>query len=522
MSGGISDWVSRRAIRSGTAVALIAGDTGESVSYAELSRRVSELAGGLRTHGIRRGDRVALLMENSIEFIAVLLAVSSLGAVVVPLNYRLSATEVAFILKDSGALMLVATGSYTELAGAALRSGEHAVRWVVDVPDLRDDKVTGVRPTSLRELPAGEFRGPDPGIRDDDVCIVMYTSGTTGRPKGAMLTHGNMFWNAINNVTTGAGCSSTTRSIAVAPMFHIGALGLSVLPVLYAGGTVITTRSFNPVQVLKLIERYRVTSLFMVPSMWAEVSQVPNFAGFDTSSMQMALSGGAPCPMPVIEFFQRHGWTFTEGFGMTEASPGVLFLDGESIASHAGSVGRPYMHVDVRVVDENDHEVAPGEVGELLVRGPNVFAGYWGLPEETAMAMRGGWFHSGDLARQDPEGYVTLVDRKKDMIISGGENVYPIEVEQVLHRHQKIMDVAVIGLPDEHWGETVLAVVVPNMADVPTEEEIRQFCRAQIGHFKCPRRVELVAELPRNATGKVLKRDLRNRFGSRDPGSVVD
>jgi fatty-acyl-CoA synthase len=297
-------------------------------------------------------------------------------------------------------------------------------------------------------------------------------------------------------------------------MFHIGALGVSVLPILYAGGTVLTVRAFDPRRTLELIQEHRVTTQFLVPAMWVAVAQVPAFADFDTSSVRYVLCGGAPCPLPLIEFYQRHGWTFQEAFGMPETAPAALVLDAEFVVSHAGSVGRPVMHLDVRIVDDEDRDVPVGEVGELVLRGPNVFAGYWGLPAETAEAFRGGWFHTGDLARADADGFVTLVDRKKDMIISGGENVYPIEVEQALYAHEAVADVAVIGVPDQRWGETVLAVVVRSGGpdDTVQADKLIAHTRDRIAHFKCPSRVEFVDELPRNATGKLLKRELRERF----------
>ena len=280
---------------------------------------------------------------------------------------------------------------------------------------------------------------------------------------------------------------------------------------LYAGGTVVVQRNFDPEQTLRLMAEERVTTQFMVPAMWAALTKVPDIARFDLSALRWALCGGAPCPLPVIEYFTGLGWTFMEGFGMTELSPAALYLDSRFVVSHAGSVGRPFMHVDARLVDADDHDVATGAVGELVLRGPTVFAGYWGKPAETAEAMRGGWFHSGDLGVADADGFVRLVDRKKDMIISGGENVYPIEVEQVLHRHPGVADVAVVGVRDEKWGETVLAVVVPAAEGVSADELI-DFTRESLAHFKCPRRVEFTDVLPRNATGKLLKRVLRENY----------
>jgi fatty-acyl-CoA synthase len=327
-----------------------------------------------------------------------------------------------------------------------------------------------------------------------------------------MLTHGNMLWNAINWLTIGTGLSGTAVTLAVAPMFHIGALGNSVLPFLYAGATVVTVRAFDPRRTLELIGEHRVTTQFLVPSMWAALSQVPDFDSHDVSTVEFVLCGGAPCPLPVIDFYQRRGWRFLEGFGMTETAPCALLLDADFVVSHAGSVGRPFMHVDVRLVDDEEHDVAVGEVGEVVMRGPNIFAGYWARPDETAEAMRGGWFHSGDLGRTDSDGFVTLVDRKKDMIISGGENIYPIEVEQVLFGHSAVLDVAVIGTPDERWGETVVAVVVRRPDTDVEAEELIGFARDRIAHYKCPRRVEFRDELPRTATGKVLKRDLREQY----------
>jgi fatty-acyl-CoA synthase len=467
---------------------------------------VVALAAGLHELGVRRGDRVAMLMENSPGFVQVLFAAANLGAIAVPINFRLAAPEVSYVLADSGAVALVVSDRFAELAGAALADGEHGVRQVIT-----ESPVEGLSTTTLDGLLATRARrGPDPLIADGDTCVIMYTSGTTGRPKGAMLTHANMLWNAIQVLTYGEGLGSSAVTIAALPMFHIGALGGSVLPILYAGGTVLTVRAFDPRRMLELIQTYRVSTQVLVPVMWAAVAQVPDFAAFDASSVRYVVCGGAPCPLPVIEFYQRHGWPFQEGFGMTETAPSALVLDAEFVVSHAGSVGRPVMHVDARIVDAEEHNVPVGEVGELVLRGPNVFAGYWGRPEETAEAFRGGWFHTGDLGRMDAAGFITLVDRKKDMIISGGENVYPIEVEQVLFAHDAVADVAVIGVPDQRWGETVVAVVVRSV-DVGADKLIA-YTRDRLAHFKCPTRVEFVDELPRTATGKVLKRDLRERF----------
>ncbi|MBN9739150.1 o-succinylbenzoate--CoA ligase [Pseudonocardia sp. P1] len=494
----LGQWIARRGARDPEAVALVDAATDEQTTYGELERRIGGRAAALRALGVRRGDRVALLGLNSVDYLEILFAVARAGAVAVPINYRLSAPEVGYIFDDARPTVVVHDATFAPLAKAAAeKSACTGLQLVEDIALHADTDPFG-----------GETVGTD------DIAMLMYTSGTTGRPKGAMITHGNLEWNAVNMLTSAEGLRPADTTLAVAPLFHIGGLALFTLPLLYAGGTVVVASQFDPRQVLDIIASQKITVHFMVPAMWAAMSQVPDFDSHDLSHLRYLLCGGAPCPLPVIEFYESKGLTFVEGFGMTELAPAALVLEAAFVRSRAGSVGRPFLHVDVRIVDERDEDVLPGEVGELVLRGPNVFAGYWGLPEATAEAMRGGWFHSGDLARRDDQGFVTLVDRKKDMIISGGENVYPIEIEQVLHRHPDVADVAVIGAPDPQWGEMIVAVIVPTPQTTVDGDQVIAFCRERIAHFKCPRRVEVVDELPRNATGKLLKRELRTRFTS--------
>jgi fatty-acyl-CoA synthase len=494
MGDGIAGWIARRAARRPQALALVDAATGARHTYAELDRRIDARAADLAAAGVRTGDRVALLAENSAAYLEWLFATARLGAVTVPVNFRLSAGEVAYVLADSGATVLVRSAAFEELADAALLDDEHDTAAVTALRHVGAEPGTG---TVAAAAPAGS-----------DPCVIMYTSGTTGRPKGAVLTHDNMLWNAVNLLTAGPGISGTDVTIAAAPLFHIGALGLSALPLLYAGGTVVVVGSFDPAGFVALMASEGVTTQFLVPAMWAAVAKLETLP--ELPALRWALCGGAPCPVPVIEHFWNLGWVFCEGFGMTELAPAALFLDGGEVLEHAGSVGRPFMHVDVRLVGDSGDDVAAGEVGELVLHGPTVFSGYWNKPDETAEVLSDdGWFHSGDLGFADAEGFVTLVDRKKDMIITGGENVYPVEVEQVLHRHPGVADVAVIGVGDATWGETVVAVVVGEGLD---PDEVIAFARERIAHFKAPRRVEVVDELPRNATGKLLKRVLREQY----------
>jgi fatty-acyl-CoA synthase len=507
---GIGSWASRRAFLSGDRVALIDGD--RRITYTEFDRRTDQLARGLRELGVRQGDRVAALLVNSAAFVETMFATAKLGAVFVPINFRLAAPEVAYLLADSGADVVVWSGRLSALARAALDNDGVRVRARVVADGQADDGEIGFE----QLLASRDAQALGMSVAGTDLCCLMYTSGTTGRPKGAMLTHDNMLWNVINYLSVGRGLREGDRTVMVAPLFHIGALGTFTLPLLYVGGTITLLPSFDPGETLAAMARERVTVQFMVPAMWAALTAVPGFTTYDLSALELAMTAGAPCPLPVLEYFQGEGVPFQEAFGMTETAPLVSILDADRVKEKAGSIGRPSFHVQTRFVDKDDRDVPIGEVGELVVRGPNVFAGYWGLPEATAEAFRGGWFHTGDMGRVDSEGFMTLVDRKKDMIITGGENVYPIEVEQVLCRHPAVREVAVVGVPHGRWGETPVAVVaLVDGAQVSTADLIG-YARERLAHFKCPTRVEYVAGLPRTATGKVLKTTLRTVYGGQE------
>ncbi|NMN99331.1 acyl-CoA synthetase [Antrihabitans stalactiti] len=507
MDNGIGGWVTKRAFLNGDKTAFVAGE--RTLSYRDVERRTNKLGSALFDLGVRKGDRVAALLFNSVEFMEVLIATAKIGAILVPINVRLGAGEIGYILADSGADTFVVHQPLAATGRAAVAEPEVRVRNMITVggePSNAEFRYTelldGGSPEPLRAYVEGR-----------DVAFIMYTSGTTARPKGAMLTHDNLLWNAINVLATEQGLRQSDITVTVAPMFHIGGLGVHTLPLLYVGGTNVILPSFDPAATLKVMALCRATVQFMVPAMWAAITQVPDFDKYDLSALRLAMVGGAPCPLPVIEFMQQRGVPFTEGFGMTETAPLVSILDAAHVVEKAGSIGRVAMHVESLIVDGDDRGVAAGAVGELIVRGPNVFSGYWMRPEATADAFRGGWFHTGDLGRIDEQGFITLVDRKKDMIISGGENVYPIEVEQTLYHHPGVRDAAVVGGPDERWGERVVAVVVAAPeAQQPNAEELIAWCRERLAHFKCPREVHFVTELPRNATGKLLKTDLRSRF----------
>lgn len=514
MDDGFGNWATIHALRGGDRTAYVDGPGGPETTFTQLEERTNRLADSLRTKGLGPGDRVGLLCLNSPRMMEIYIAVAKLGAISVPVNFRLHPDEMAYILADSGATLLFVSTPFVEAAQQALEH-ETAVRGTVQVP-------------VAAESAAGEGHDYEPLVADgspervvtdvghDDVCVVMYTSGTTGRPKGAMLTHGNVFYNAVNAMGFASGIGRTDVTITAAPLFHIGALGVHTLPFLLVGGCVVIIEAFTPGDWIRAAELHRATQGFLVPAMWAAVARDPAMATADLGSLRLAISGGAPCPLPVISAMRERGVAFTEGFGMTETSPNAACLQPEDVVEHAGSIGRPVSFVDFRILDESDQDVPVGEVGELCLRGPSIFIGYWQKPEATAEAIRDGWFHTGDMARVDEQGFHTLVDRKKDMVITGGENVYPVEVERVLHEHPDVVECAVVGVPDEEWGESILAVVVLSGESDLDEDGIIAWTRERIARYKVPRRVELVEELPRNATGKVLKRELRVRLGGGD------
>ncbi|AKH85641.1 AMP-dependent synthetase [Streptomyces sp. CNQ-509] len=520
---GLGSWPARRARKTPHRTALLhhttlrnrtgprhhddaAGHADAAVSYAGLHERTTRLAHALRAHGVRRGDRVAYLGPNHPSFLEALFAAGLLGAVFVPLNTRLAAPEIAYQLADSGARLLLHAPSHTALATDATGAGGDDAQGT--------PARVAVGGSAYEELLAAMVTEPvDEPVALDDTAIIMYTSGTTGRPKGAVLTHGNLTWNAVN-VLIDHDLTAGEVALASAPLFHIAGLNMLALPVLLKGGTCLVVEGFDPGDTLELIERHRVTFMFGVPAMFDRIAHHRRWAGADLSSLRILTCGGSPVPTRLIATYQSRGLTFLQGYGMTEAAPGVLFLDAEHATAKAGSAGVPHFFSDVRVVRPDLTPVDVGEAGEILVRGPHVMPGYWGLPEESAAAFADGWFRSGDAARVDTDGYVTVVDRIKDMIISGGENIYPAEVEDALLAHPDIVECAVIGVPDEKWGEVGRAVVVAREGAELDPDEVLGSLSGRLAKYKIPKSAVTAAELPRTASGKLLKARVRSLYGT--------
>jgi fatty-acyl-CoA synthase len=464
-----------------------------TVTYGELADRVTRLARGLRGRGVSPGDRVAYLGPNHPAFLETLFATAAVGAVFVPLNYRLTSPELEYMLGDCGAEMLIyAPGQAHVVAGMHV----HA-RHMVALDEGYEDLVAEGAPEPLDE-PVGH----------DDTCMIMYTSGTTGRPKGAVLTHGNVTWNCVN-VLLDLDLTRDEVTLVSAPMFHAAALGMTCLPTFLKGAAAVIMPAFTPDDAFDLIEKHRVTFMFGVPAMFAAMSQTPRWANADLSSVRILECGGAPVPGALIETYRERGLIFLQGYGMTEAAPGALFLGPES-ADRVGSAGKASFFTDVRLVGPDGSPPPAGEPGEIQVRGPNVMKGYWKRPDDTRAAFaENRWFRSGDAAFTDDEGFFYIYDRIKDMIISGGENIYPAEVERVLAGHPDVAECAVIGVPDERWGEVGKAFVVPRAGAEIEAGALLESLRGTLAGYKIPKFVEVVAALPRSGSGKVLKNRLR-------------
>jgi fatty-acyl-CoA synthase len=484
---GIGSWPARRARMSPAQTAIV--HEGRRYSYADVYDRSARAARVLRDLGVGHGDRVAYVGRNLPSLPETLFSAGLLGAVFVPLNTRLAAPELAGIIGDCEPEVLIWDSGLARLAS-----------------DLRD--LVAVR----HVIPAGRYQSLideaepaelDEPVGPDDLCMIQYTSGTSGRPKGVMLSHSNIAWNCVN-VLIDVDVSSDEVSLVSAPMFHTAALNQLFLPTFLKGGTAVLMTSFDPASALGLIADHGVTWMFGVPAMFSAMTQTPEWAGADLSSVRILMCGGAPVPEALIR-----GLTFVQGYGLTETSPGALFLRARESVSKAGSAGTPCFFTDVKVVRPDLTEAVADETGEVIISGPNVTAGYWRRAAATEAAFTaGGWIRSGDAATVDADGHVFIKGRLKDMFISGGENIYPAEIEQVLGQHPAVAECAVIGVPDEQWGEVGRAVVVLRATATATAADLLGFLDGKLGRYKIPRTVVFTDALPRNATGKLIKSQL--------------
>jgi len=510
------DWIAHHRAHRPAKEAVREVSPPRSLSYAELDARADALAAHLDSLGIGRGDRVALLAHNGVEYFDLQFACGRSGSIAVLLNWRLTVPELDYILKDSSPRLLIHDVEFTDAAQALQRQCGIASLLCID---KRGDASANAYEAALdagRGRPAARA-----ALTHDDVVTIMYTSGTTGHPKGAMITHGMNLWNCIN-LGTAAGVGRDTVHLSVLPLFHTGGLNCYSNPVLHAGGTVVLTRGFDPCQALKLIgdPAQRISHFFAVPAPYQFMAQHPDFAATDLSRLRSAGVGGAPCALPILQAWAERGVRLMQGFGMTETSPACIFLDPADAIRKLGSTGKVLMHTEARIVDDAGADCVAGEIGELWVAGPNITPGYWNRPDATAAAFEGRWLKTGDAARMDDEGFFYIVDRWKDMYISGGENVYPAEVENVLYQLPQVAEAAVIGMPSDRWGEVGLAVLVLKPDQQLDKEQVLGHCTGRLARFKQPQDIAIIAALPRNATGKVLKRELRRQFLGGDAPAI--
>ena len=511
MQNNLGLTLAKRAFLNPEREAYVESDGSLRLTYSELNQRCNQLANAFTGAGIVTGERVGLLLMNSSEFMESFYALAKIGAVVVPLNWRLVADELEFILKDSGTQRLIFDDDFVDTVADLHSRGDKTdiKHWL---------QVTGAANTDGAAHFAEDYRAfrdaasplePVCTAADHDMLYIMYTSGTTGLPKGVVHTHHTSLWGMITIAAT-ANYYDPERFLACLPMFHVGALTPLAVNV-YKGATSVVMRSFHPVQAWETIEREKLTSGLAVPAMLNFMVQVPNFEQHDWLSLRWIMTGAAPVPVALTKQFQSMGIDIQQVYGLTETCGPACLMDSANAVLKPESTGKAFFHTEVKVVDQNGSTCAPGESGEVLVRGEHIMREYWNRPEATAETIVDGWLHTGDVATMDEDGFVAIQDRIKDMIISGGENVYPAEIENVLMGHPGVGEAGVIGQASEKWGESPLAIIVRSDSAL-TESEVLEYCRDKLAGFKQPKAVEFVDEIPRNPSGKILKRLLREQF----------
>ena len=509
MENNLGSLLSKRAFLSPEREAYVGSHSPERLTFAQLNERANRVANALLAAGIEKGERVGLLLMNSAEFMEAYFALAKIGAVVVPLNWRLVADELEFILKNSGTRRLIFDDDFADtVADLHSRGDKTDVQHWLQI--AKDQEVAYFAEDYGEFRDAGAADEPPLGASDDDMLYIMYTSGTTGLPKGVVHTHNTAIW-AILTIAANAFYREADRYLAALPMFHVGALTPLAVNV-YRGATSVVMRSFEPALAWQLIDDEKITTGLMVPAMLNFMLQVEGFADrYDFSNVRWIMTGAAPVPVALTARYTDMGIAIMQVYGLTETCGPACLMDAENALRLPDSTGKSFFHTDVRVVDAQGEDCAPGEAGEVLVGGKHVMREYWNNPKATAETIIDGWLHTGDVAVMDADGYVTIQDRIKDMIISGGENVYPAEIEGVLGSHPQISEAAVIGQDSAKWGESPLAIVV-RLDESLTAAEVLEFCRGKLAGFKQPQGVEFVAEIPRNPSGKILKRLLREQF----------
>lgn len=491
-----NDWLSKRNVYTPDRIAIVDDANGEHFSYAQLNERASRVAAFLQgSLGVRPGDRVACLSNNRIEYIDLYFACGKIGAVLVPLNFRLPTAAILDLLGDCRPKVFVYESTFAETAAGVEQSVAESHRLPIETLAKR----------SGTDEPAEIHRA-----QEDNVAMILYTSGTTGRAKGAMITWRQIHWNALNT-TIGLQLTQDDVAFLNMPLYHTGGWHVLFTPLMLLGGRVVLQQRFDAVRCNERVGPEAVTILFGVPTILRMMWEAENFDAADFSGVRFAICGGEPCPLPVIEAYRQRGVPIRQGYGLTEAGPNCFSLPAEDAVRKEGSIGFPNFFIDAKLTNQDDSEANAGEVGELLMKGPHLFAGYWANADETAKTLRDGWICTGDLMKRDGEGYYYVVGRKKDMYISGGENVYPAQVERILQMHESISLAAVIAMPDPKWGETGWAFVQLHPEFAVTESDVIRWSKQHLATFQCPAKVLFVDELPIGYSGKIDKLILRER-----------
>jgi acyl-CoA synthetase (AMP-forming)/AMP-acid ligase II len=515
MRNNLGLFLYKRAFLNPDVEAYVGSHSEERLTFRELNSRSNQLANALLAAGIEKGERVGLLLMNGAEFMEAYFALAKIGAVVVPLNWRLVADELEFILKDSGTRRLIFDGEFADTVADLHARGDKTdiVQWL---------QVTGGGAGAHFAESYETFRDggaelePECRSGDEDMLYIMYTSGTTGLPKGVVHTHTSSIW-AVLTVAATVNFEAGDRYLAALPMFHVGALTPLAVNV-YSGVTSVVMRSFEPVLAWQLIEKEKISTGLAVPAMLNFMVQVEGFEHrFDRSSLRWLMTGAAPVPPALVQLYADLGIGVQQVYGLTECCGPACLMDPENSLRKPSSTGRAFFHTEIRVVNSAGEDCAPDEAGEVLVRGAHIMREYWNRPDATAETLVDGWLHTGDVATMDEEGFVSIADRIKDMIISGGENVYPAEIENVLMTHPEISEAAVIGMSSEKWGESPFAIVVRSSESL-TQADVLNFCHGKLAGFKQPKGVAFIDVIPRNPSGKILKRVLREQFPG--PASV--
>lgn len=508
----IGDWIKKWSFLQPHKRALIFED--HPFTYQEVNLRTNQLCHFLLERGVEKGDRVSVFLYNCHQYIEIFFALSKIGAILVPLNWRLAGPELEFIIKDSGARMMIFEPEFGEII--------NSIRSHLNIPYGDYLSIGSPRPDWANDYEKAllDHSVHEPNVKvsagDEDPHILMYTSGTTGIPKGAILSHRKTLFNVLNadifyNLT------SKDTMIVSRPMFHSGGLLVEAAPVLYKGGTLLLKKRFRSNEILDAVQKYRVTLLELPATLYQFILRECDLTQYDLSSIRCFFTGGERVPKAMLKEYYRKGITISQIFGQTEAST-ITFLSPDDAVLKIGSVGLPVFHGEVRIVDKTGKEVNPGEVGEIIIKGPTLMSGYWKQPQLTAETIRDGWLYTGDLARTDEEGYVYIIDREKDMYISGGENVYPAEIEKVLHTHPKIIDAGIVGVPDEKWGEVGKAFIVLKPGETMSNGETFEFLKGKVAKYKIPKYVQFIEELPKTASGKIQKFVLKQWHQNRVQG----